>query len=291
MSDRLDNALSSVTPESLPGDPNDNDANLDASPDPGPVPGDQNGEGDGAGEGGRTVDNVRGELTRKLEAQRNYFTGQLEAVSSKIDQLLSQTATAPAQPSNPNSLDDLSVDQLRQYRDQVPEDQRAAFDEYLVERRIAEKVDEKISTVRHQQSFAEQEQEANREAMSRWPDLRDRSSTLYAQTNKILAQLGNNADSDPRAVLNAANEAALQLGLTPAAAGSNRRMTGIRPTAPGGSRAPSPAPETDVDRAQLDAVAQSLGGAFKGGKISDEMMQRIVERTAEYREHKDKFVK
>ncbi len=288
MSDRLDNAISSVEPDSLPGT-SDNDPNLNAEPTPGPVPGDKNGEGKDTETGGRTVDNVRGELTRKMTEQQNYFTGRVSALEGKIDQLLAVGAN-PAQPKPANTLDDLSVDQLRAQRDQVPEEQQAAFDDYVMERRVNERVDKRVSTVQNKQTFADQETESNRDAMSRWPDLRDPTSTLYAQTNKILASLGNSADGDPRAVLTAANEAALQLGLSPRA-DSLVRPRELQRTAPGGSRAPAPTSEPNVDQTQLDSIAQSLGGAFKGGKISDEMMQRIAERTAEYRDNTDKFVK
>ncbi len=294
MSGRLDNAVSSVDADSLPATTDNNAPQNPASPDPGPVPGDQNGEGNGEGEGGRTVDNVRGELTRKLDQQQAYFTGQVSSLEAKIDRLLaSPTVQAPAHSNDPQAqLDAMSLTDLRNLRSQVPEENLATFDQYYEDRRISEAVESKVQTITNQQSYQEQEQQANTEAMTRWPDLRDPTSTLYTQTNKILANLGSAADSDPRAVLNASNEAALQLGLAPRTV-TAPRVQNVRHVAPGGSNAPAPGNEgsgSAPSKERLQQLSNSLANGFKG-EISDEMMERIAQRTADYRDNKDKFVR
>jgi hypothetical protein len=290
MADRLDK-LSSVEPDSLPGD-NDGDANHDAQSHPGTAPGNQSGEDKSQKDtGGRTVDNVHGELTRKLDQQREYFTGVVSSLEQKIERLLeARSGGEPAKPTSQNSLDDLSLQDLRNIRPNVPKDQLAAFDEYVSERSIEEKVQSQVQAIQQQQQYAQAEVEANKQAVNRWPDLRDKSSAIYAKTNEILARMGDRADNDPRAVLNAANEAGIELGLAPRTV-QGPRMTGVRHTAPGGTNAPPPDKASTIDEARLNEIAGKLGGAFKGGKISDEALERIRESTAIYRDNVDSLIK
>lgn len=292
MADRLDK-LSSVEPDSLPG-ANDGDTNQETSPNPGPAPGDKSGEGVGSKEsGGRTVENVHGELTRKLEQQKEYFTGVVSSLEAKIERLLEARSTAsgePAQSKSANTLDDLSLQDLRNIRPQVPEDQREAFDQYLRDREIKETVQAEVRSAEQIRQYQAAEADANKQAVNRWPDLRDKSSAIYSKTNEILARMGDAADNDPRAVLNAANEAGIELGLIPRVV-QGPRVTGVRHTAPGGTNAPAPSDPANVDTERLNEIAGKLGGAFKGGKISDEAMERIRENTAFYRQNVDKLVK
>ena len=287
----LDRAVNSVTPESLPG-PGDNETNHTAiTPDPGPAPGNQSGTGDEGEQSGRTVDNVHGELTRKMQQEREYFTGRITSLEGKIDQLITAGVSKPAAgTATPNTLDDMSVADLKRARAQVPDEQRAAFDEYLDDRRIQEAVDSRVRADTSQRSFTADESNANTAAMSRWPDLRDPTSTIYAKTNQILQSMGANAETNPRAVLEASNEAGLQLGLAPRGA-VETRVPGIRHTGPGSGTAPAPSPDPAVSDTRIAEVAQGLAHAFTGGKISDEAMERIKENTALYKANIDKFTK
>jgi hypothetical protein len=290
MPDRLDN-LKDVEPDSSTGHEDNHDSGLGASPDPGSGPGDKTGEGKGdQDKSGRTVDNVRGELNRKLEQQREYFTGVVSSLEQKIERLVeARGGGEPEKPKSANSLDDLSVADLRNLRPQVPEEQRETFEAYLREREIKEEVQSQVQQYQSQQSFQQQEADANKQAVSRWPDLKDKSSTLYGKTNEILQRMGKAADENPRAVLDAANEAGIELGLSPRSF-HQPKVTGARHTAPGGS-APPPGEQPNVDQSRLDEIAKGLGDAFKGGKISDEAMERIRENTALYRQNVDKLLK
>ena len=287
----LDRAVNSVIPESLPG-PEDNDTNhATNTPGPGPAPGDQGGTGDEGEQSGRTVDNVHGELTRKMQQEREYFTGRITSLEGKIDQLLTSNVSKPAAgAATPNTLDDMSIADLKRARAQVPDEQRAAFDEYLDDRRIQDAVDSKVRTANNRQSFVSDESTANTAAMSRWPDLRDPTSTIYAKTNQILQSMGDRAESNPRAVLEASNEAGLQLGLAPRGV-VETRVPGVRHTGPGSGTTPAPSTDPAVSDTRIAEVAQGLAHAFTNGKISDEAMARIKENTALYKANIDKFTR
>lgn len=286
MSKRLANAISSVSPDSLPGDSDNLPADL---PDPGPAPGEQSGEGDKGG--GRTVDNVRGELTRKMEREREYFTGRIASLESKIDQLLTTAPTAaPNHNKQPNTLDDMSITELKQLRAQVPAEQKDAFEEYFEERRVREQVENQVKAITNKQSFAQQEQDATTRALGRWPDLRDPTSELYRATNKILSKLGKSADSNPRAILDAANDAGLELGLAPrdVPAPSARK---VKRTAPGRSNAPVDDVDSDLtpSKQELETMAARLSGGMKGQKFTEEQLARIAKNTALYRQSRGNF--
>lgn len=285
---RLDKAISNVDPESLPGTDATPTTN---APDPGSAPGDQSGEGDGK-EGGRTVDNVRGELVRKMEREREYFTGKISSLETKIDQLLSSGSSSAAAPkSQPNTLDDLSVSELKKLRPQVPDDQRESFDDYFEERRVREQVESQVKAITNRQSFAARERTANTEAMSRWPELRDATSELYKVTNRILNELGSAVDASPRAVLDAANEAGLQLGLSPKT-GVKTRVRGVKRVASGQHNAPVDASDDlEPSADEVESLAASLSGGMKDRKFTKEQLARIAKKTGEYRRNQHLFVK
>lgn len=293
MSDRLKSAMSGVPADSPPADSDPNPDSHD-QPESGSAAGDPGSTGEGEdGKSGRTVDNVRGELIRKMEREREYFRGHISSLEAKIDQLsgLLQNSPQSAPPQGGNQLDAMTVDQLKAMRDQVPEEQRPAFDQYLADRKLEEAAERKFKALYDRRSYETREQEANREAASRWPELRDPTSDFYAITSQILDEYGSNAETNPRAVLDAANEAGLRLGLTPKGAPSVGGRQGRSGLAPGGSHGkPSPAKGDDADLPSMESVedvARRLQDAMPGRKFSKEQLERIRKNTAAYTRHAD----
>lgn len=291
MSGRLQNAIQSVDPESLPGDGTNPKA--PDEPNPEAASGKKGGKGTDGGNDGRTVDNVRGELMRKMEKEREYFTDLVRSLESKIETLTS--VAGPAKPANtkgaPNTLDDLSIAELKTLRAQVPEEQREAFEEYFEERRVREVAEAQVRAITNKQSFADTEKTATEVALTRWPDLRDATSELYRATNKVLRDMGAAADSNPRAILDAANEAGMQLGLSPRA-GNIRRMRSVKGTAPGATDSPVDSDgDVAVDTEEISRLAAKFAGVTKEGKFSKEQMDRIMKNAAEYRRHQHLLVK
>jgi hypothetical protein len=289
MAGRLDTAISNVDPESLP----ESGTNPTAPEDPTPeaASGKKGGKGTEGDKDGRTVDNVRGELMRKMEKEREYFTDLVRSLEGKIEQLSS--VAGPAKPAKakgaPDTLDDLSIAELKTLRANVPEEQRAAFEEYFEERRVREQVETQVKAITNKQTFAQQEKTATTQALTRWPDLRDSTSELYRATNKVLNEMGQMADSNPRAILDAANEAGMQLGLSPRT-GQTRRMRTVKSTAPGATDAPTDGDDL-VDTDELNRLAAKFASSTKDGKFSKEQMERIAKNAAEYRRHQHLLVK
>jgi hypothetical protein len=280
---RLDEASRSVPAGSSPDDA-DYQTNDDALEANASAAGDADDGGDEpGGEGGRTIDNVRGELLRKMEKQNQMLMDELRALRQQ--QEARRDYGVPAQ-TQPQTLDDLSIEQLENMRANVPDEQKAAFEAYLSDRKIDEKVNEKVKAVTSKQTFAQREAEANQMAFDRWPALRDKSSELYRMTDSILTSMGKEADKNPRAILDAANEAGLELGLTPSGSGAIRR----RHREPGNSTVSgrSTRPTQTQEKAEEPELSQSeinrLAQAMPGKKFTKEQMKRIAERTKLYKE-------
>jgi hypothetical protein len=118
----------------------------------------------------------------------------------------------------------------------------------------------------------------------RWPSLQDKTSEFYRATDRILSDMGEAAASNPRAVLDAANEAGLELGISPSTGliPTSRRTPGS--VAPGRSTAGAPKKKPDVDMAEVEKTAKRLQNALPGRKFTKDQLKRIAERTQEYKD-------
>lgn len=282
---RLDEAAKRVPADSSPADdevlePAD-DLNIDANP-----AGDAGDSDDEQGEGKeRTAENVRREVLRKMEKSNKEMMDELKALRAENARMSQQFGTpAPTPASNaPKTFDDMSVQELINIQGQVPEAEQAAFAAYLSERKIDAKVDEKLNKFQSQTKYQTDESRFNEQAFDRWPQLRQKSSEFYGIADRILSEMGTRADQNPRAVLDAANEAGLELGLAPATA--LRRDTRRSPgkVAPGrstkGTDAPTPA-QTEADK----AIASRLQNAMPGRKFTEKQLKRIAKRSKLYQE-------
>lgn len=292
---RLDDAANSVPAGSLPvdEDPNLEPAADAAANDPEPT-GKQGDDGEPAGEkkDDRSLKNVQSEFQRKfekLQATNDELMAELRSIRSEVR----QPDPAPAQNQAPQTMDDMSISQLEQMRPNVPDEQKSAFEMYLVERKADARVDEKLNNFTQAQSFKTSEQKANEKAFARWPSLHDKSSDFYKVTNRILQEMGTNADNSPRAVLDAANEAGLELSLQPATFKPQiRRDPGNIQS--GRTNRPVPnkgSDSVDVNSDEQKVIQNRLANAMPGREFTKEQLDRIAKRSKLYAENKDLFTR
>jgi len=288
---RLDVAIQGVPADSPSADQIE-DQNTDPSDaaEPTQPEGDTGDTGDGKGDG-RSIENVRGELLRKLEKSNNEIMEELRSIREQAQQNAQQYGTPAPQNDNPQTLDDMSVAQLEAARVNVPEESLAQFDAYLLQRKVDAKVDERLQQFETQTQNHTAEQRFNEQAVQRWPQLRDKTSELYRKADRILSEMGE-AANHPRAVLNAANEAGLELGMSPSTGllpGGTRREPGR--VAPGRRSSAPPGRDSNDHADEHASIAASLASAMPGGKFTEEQMKRIAERDKLYRDTIDQRVK
>jgi DNA-binding PucR family transcriptional regulator len=282
---RLDDAVRSVPAESSPADESVNEPDLDLETELPEAEGDQLDSGDEPdGEKGRTIENVRGELLRKLEKSNAELMRELRAMREESQRLKEQYGVPAAQPAHdqPKTLDQMSVQELEAMAPNVPDEQKEAFGQYLTERKVQARVDERLNKYEAESQRKTAEQRFNEQAMTRWPELRERSSEFYRVTDRILSEMGEVAASNPRAVLDAANEAGLELGLLP--------QTGVRRAAqPASRKQPVPGrktksgPGAEDKTPDLDeATIARLANAMPNKKFTKDQLKRIAERQQIY---------
>jgi len=213
---------------------------------------------------------------------------EIRNLKEENQQLRSQWGAPTNAQSAPQTLDDMTIEQLEQARANVPEEQRAAFETYLTDRKIDAKVNAKLASYKQESTFSDAEERANATAFDRWPELRDKSSEFYRTANRILADMGKTADTNPRAVLDAANEAGLELGLSPRTAVRKAREPRGE-VAPGRSTRRGPGKE---DTPELDEkVVSRLAQAMPGRKFTKEQLKRIAEREKMYKENINSYLR
>lgn len=228
---------------------------------------------------GRTIENVRGELLRKLREENETTRRLLNQVLQTI-----QSAPVPTQSKKPETLDDLPVETLESQRGQVPEDKRAEFDSYLIKRRIDEGIRNGLTAVQEEQKYGDERRRANQIAVDRYPELSNRGSQFYAEVNRRLAALDpNHRKYNPRIVLNLAEDVASEQGIQPRKVTPRFRSTGapssVRSDKPASSK--EAAPNVIGGDKEYDEIAEKLKHAMKGRPFNKE---RIMKRAAEYRQ-------
>lgn len=293
---RLDDAALSVPAGSAPADDHDLDPHDDDLAGNDPEPTGEQGDGDDSDEGGkdkegRSLENVRGELLRKMQKQNEEMMAEIRRLQEASQY---RPEPKPETKDKPKTLDDMSVAELEQYRDQVPEENKAQFERYITERRAAEIARNTILEERQKDTFTNAESKANEKAFGRWPQLHDKSSEFYRVTDRILKEMGPGADTNPRAVLDAANEAGLELGLTP-----QSFRPRVRRREPGDvqtgrtSRPPKSGKDDvmDVNSEEHQAIQKRLAQAMPGKKFTKEQLKRIAKRGKLYQENRDLFTR
>jgi len=276
---RLDEAVRSVPADPSTADDETLDSELDLD-----LGADSAGDAD-TGEDGqdgkkeRSVENVRGELLRKMQKSNQELMAEIKAMREDVAR---PAAPAPVTNAQPQTLDDMSIEQLEAMKPNVPDEQKGAFLEYLMERKVDAKVDAKLNKFQSSSTLKEQEDKFNQTAFDRWPELRNKSSEFYGIADRVLSEMGAAGEKNPRAVLEAANEAGLQLGLSPA---TGQRRTRKEPgnVAPGRSTRGTSTP--DAGQSEADAkIASRLQNAMPGRKFTPEQLKRIAKRSKMYQD-------
>lgn len=268
----------------LPDPSTGDDSSLDApvSDDPGTGAGDL--PADDKKQTGRGVDEVRGELLRKMDRNQSDIAERLARLEGMLEKR--QQPDVPT-PSDSITIENATSAQLEALRPQIPADKRDAFEQLVRQRREEERVDARFAANWDRRHTEQQRKDSVRVAHERYPELRNESSRLYKMTNKVLDEYGDRrVNSDPGIVLAAANEAAARLGIV--ATVTTRRSLG---TAPGGTGNPrsDDAPQETLSKAKANELAAKLANALpKGKKFS---IPEIQKSHAEYNRHRNLIIK
>lgn len=229
----------------------------------------------------RSIKNVRGELLRKqTEAERRILSQMDQRFAQILD--LFKTFGATSQSKKPaQTFDDLSIQELEAMKGQVPDEQKEAFSEYLISRKVDAKISQSVSKVQEDAKYSAERTRANTIAVQRYPDLRNRTTQLFMEVDRRLrAASPEQIKYNPRIVMNIADDVAAELGVAPKQTSQARRMT-TRPK-DGDNKPVQRNEESGVNDAELNDIAKKLAPAMKGKSFN---MKRVKERTKEYNKY------
>jgi hypothetical protein len=269
----LDDQLKGVTPADSPA--------VEPEPEPKPEPK----EGEGGDD--RTLENVRGELLRKMKEQEAKIEGMFTQLSNQMSQ---QTKSSQSQSLTPDNVDanDLStysaaqLENLKRSTDwsKVSDADKDAFEGILSQRRIDEALNSKLAVFTEQQTIDQERQRFGQIAMDRYPDLGDKTSEFAREVNaKIQAMPESLVFSNPRIVLDISNEVAITKDVKP----QRRRSVSGKPAST--RTAPTDKPDTANLRsdAEHDQIASRLANALPRGKKFDRDRIRKKEQDVQER--------
>ncbi len=291
---RLDEAAKSVPAGSPPADENQNLATDGAAENPLSLGNEDDGSDPGDdGKPGRSLDNVRGEFQRKFEGLQRDNQRMADELAALRDQPAAPAPSTPAPETQATTLDDMSIADLEAMRPKIDADKKDAFDAYLIDRKVQHGVKTGLDEFRTEHTFEQKEQVSNERAFSRWPQLHNQSSDFWQTTNRILKEMGETADSNPGAVLHAANEAGLELGIKPQS--FRPEVTRRDPVSLQSGRSSRPGPrdrnEVDINSDEHKAIQRTLGSVMPGRKFSDKQLTRIAKNTKKYVDNIDLFTR
>lgn len=281
----LEKELEGVTASDIPSpeDVNESDEQVDDLDTDAGDESDQDSDSDGDGaddKPGRTVENVRREVLRKLDESEKRNA----SLFGQMISLMKSMAESKSEGKKPGAKDvaDMSSNELAALRDQVPEDKRAEFDALLVEKRIEERVDQRLTKFQEERKYRDERTRANQLAVERFPQLKDMTSQLALEVDRRLKDMpGEFKRYNTRIVLNTAEDVAAELGIRPRHSERARRVThpaSIGSNKPVKQETTEKTPSTD----NLNKIAKSLSG----GKIKfdEAAMKRIKERAKLYQQ-------
>lgn len=243
------------------------------------------GESDGEEKPGRTIENVYRELSRKQEEFQRLM---LEQQNKLIEKLAEGRPSEPEKKTG-NTLDDMSVTELENLRAQVAEnnpDKLGEFDAYLNQRRVDDRVTSKMSEWEKRQKDEQLRSQAQQNALRRYPELANRGSEFYSQVNARLNELGDSwVTRNPRAVLDAANDVAAEMGVAPRSAGKAANMRGRVARKSNANPKSKEVKQDDggLSDSQFDEIGKRLGGAMPKGKSFDK--KSVKQRAGYYRDN------
>lgn len=274
-------AVPSTAPEDTQAKPPE-----DSTP-PGPDAGNQSGDEPKGKKGERDLANVRGEFTRKLEKSNAEMRTELAEMKGLL-QGLRDVPVAPAAPVQ-RTIQDLSAQELETLRPNAKPEQLPELDRLIQSKLVSEQIKGGIRQELGQRDFDNQRVVSNTQAYERFPDLENKTGAFYRETNKVLNEMGDSSKKNPRAVLDAANEAGIRLGLSPKAGSILMHQH----DAVGGGTAPAPDGKKPMglSKEKRDKIAKKLQNALPGGKFSQENLDNIDKNSALYDEHRDLYIK
>ena len=286
MSSELERQLGDVTPESSAGDDDHIEPEDIEIPDT-EVTAEET-DDDKPKAKGRDAENVYRELSRKNEHLSGQLTSLQARFESAIERMEASAQAAPPDATNGDPLAVKTVAQLKNLRSQVPEENLAAFDEYVSERQIQETVDARVGAFEQKQTASQARKQTAQEAVNTYPDLAKPGSDFAQAVDKELKRLGRSyTNNNPYALLDASNRVAIRDGY--GAKTTSPRIPGRPATKRNASPAPKAkdGPSMDVERATK--IASGLKNALpKGAKFDVEKMR---ESTEQYRQNRDFFIK
>jgi len=240
---------------------------------------------------GRTIENSHRELSRKQDEFQAKITKMFLDSQEKLVEAL-----RPREPEKKtgNTLDDMSVSELDTLRVQVAEanpDKLSEFDSYLNQRKSSVLVESKMADWESRQAKEQLRGDAQREALRRYHVLSDRSSDFYQAVNEHLNGLGADyVKSNPRAVLDAANDVAAQMGVSPSQVRNSAAIRGrIANKGNSGPAAGAPSADDSKGRADREAIAKRLRGALPAGKDFDK--KSLEDRVDYYKKNSQYYLK
>jgi hypothetical protein len=274
------------------------DENLDIeSQDSGADQGEGDG-GDGEQKDGRTIENVYRELSRKQEKLEERLFSMLEENQRLIAESITGRNREPEKKTG-NTLDEMSVTELDNFRAQVAEqnpDKLNEYDAYVQQRRVDDRVNERIKQFETKSMVEARRREANSLAVNRYPELGRRGSEFYKAVNNRLTELGQSYyDANPRAVLDAANDVAAERGISPTprqrvrGTVAGRRGTGKPVQSQNADGPEANLPKNAQSKEDRAAIAARLRSAMPKGKDFDD--KAITKRMGEYQDNLNYFLR
>jgi len=227
----------------------------------------------------RTLENVRRELLRKQEKQEQKQAETAALLAQIASTVATIASTKPVSEKTGRTLDDMSLEELRILKAQVPEEKKAEFDEYYEDRKITDRVNLKLNQYSESEKHDAERKRANQLAVDRYPQLMDRVSQLRLEVNRRLDGLDQNfIRYNPRIVLNITDDVAQDMGITPRVIKGTRSVS--QPSSTRRSEKPTNTSEASdvLSDAEYEKISAKLKHAKKGGFDK----ARVMARAAEY---------
>lgn len=280
--------------DNLTQDPEDE---LDADTDDPSADSDDEGSGEeGEGKGGksRTPENIYREVSRKqdkMEADNRKFQEKVFGTLERITENLAKNS-APAEPDNANgdALSKYSVTQLKELRAQVPDEKREAFDEYVIERMVQDKIEARMSASEQARDASYTRKDTAQRAVDQFPDLLDTSSEFAKTVDRELRQRGKSyAENNPHALLDVASSVAVKMGIGRRAVTNPRLPVGGHATRRNAAPNKGGADDLTMSRERANDLASRLEGALPKGKKFN--IDSIRKSAQEYSDNADLFIR
>lgn len=236
----------------------------------------------------RDYDQLHREFDRKIGKLGRDINQKLEAIAAKVNVRGEQSTPSDE---TGDILDKYKLSDLRGMRSQVTDEgQLKQLDDYITKRTVKETVSAELQSFKSTESFKQRKDDANRTAVTRYPELLDEKSDFYANVQaKMSAEGSEYRSTNPRAILDIANDVAAELG-TPARATVRGRRPGTvvtrKDSADPADAKDKPLYSDEMNNAISKRLSRALPAGSKGFK-----MDQIKKEQSEYNKHKDLIIR